>query len=142
MLCGAGWWQCSRMFLCLFCVPLLSSSVPDGLQPEPPVHPAPGLPLLPALRQSCHAAGSLHPGLHPAAGADRGLPGEGHSCAGQHSAQLRGLRHHDSLSDAMTSPSAEWGVRQATTFPSSWGGRSMWASLPFLPLLEKEVSLA
>uniref|UniRef100_A0AC11CYL9 Penta-EF-hand domain containing 1 n=1 Tax=Ovis aries TaxID=9940 RepID=A0AC11CYL9_SHEEP len=91
----------------------------DGLQPESPVHPAPGLPLLPTLRQSRHAAGSLHPGLHPAAGADRGLPGEGHSCAGQHSAQLRGLRHHDSISDAMTSPSAEWGACQATTFPGS-----------------------
>nr|KAF6507108.1 penta-EF-hand domain containing 1 [Rousettus aegyptiacus] len=69
-------------------VPLLSSSVPNGLQPEPPVYPAPGLPLLPALCQSCHAARPLHPGMHPAAGADGGLPGKGHSCAGQHSAQL------------------------------------------------------
>ncbi|XP_023363227.1 peflin isoform X2 [Otolemur garnettii] len=30
----------------------------------------------------------LHPGVHPAAGTDRGLPGEGHSCTGKHSAQL------------------------------------------------------
>lgn len=74
--------------LCLLPVPLLRSSVPDGLQPEPPVHPAPGHPLLPALRQPRHAARPLHPGVHPAAGADRGLPGEGHSRAGQHSAQL------------------------------------------------------
>ncbi|XP_019285454.2 peflin isoform X1 [Panthera pardus] len=79
-------------------------SVPNGLQPEPPVHPAPGLPLLPALCQPHHAARPLHPGVHPAAGADRGFPGEGHSCTGHHSAQLRGLRHHDSFSDAMTQP--------------------------------------
>ncbi|XP_011829409.1 PREDICTED: peflin isoform X2 [Mandrillus leucophaeus] len=61
-------------------------------------------------------AGPLHPGVHPAAGADRGLPGEGHSCTRQHSAQLRGLRHHDSFSDAMTQPiCGEWSA--PGTFP-------------------------
>ncbi|XP_032971360.1 peflin isoform X2 [Rhinolophus ferrumequinum] len=51
----------------------------------------------------------LQQGVHAAAAADRGLPGEGHRCAGQRPAQLRRLRHHDSFSDAMTHPICrEW----------------------------------